>query len=349
MASYRSQLSVRLLQESEYQAWDDFVRATPAGTIYSLTAYLDTLCRATNGRFRVVVVEKGDEPVGGCALYERQTAHGTIAANRLLLYFHPVVVREYDTQYPSERTARHLAILETLESWLRQQPYDRVILHCRNLYDVRPFYAAGWGVTPSYTYEIAFDDLETAHGRIEQNLRRLIKRAEREGLGLTEDDDFDSFFKLHHEVHSRKNAPLYLPREPFARYVRDLRAASLGRLYHARLKSGESVASQLVLTGPFKMTHTVCAGAHGAYLKIGTTPFLRWKVCEDLHLLGYTGNDLTDAALNEVTRFKSQLGGELRQNFVLKRPDSSRFTWYSRYLAGRSLIGAAARKLLGRG
>ena len=69
------------------------------------------------------------------------------------------------------------------------------------------------------------------------------------------------------------------------------------------------------------MTHTVCAAADTEYLRFGTTPFLRWSVFEELSRLGYRANDLTDAALNPVTRFKSQLGGQLVCNLVLRRPD----------------------------
>ena len=82
------------------------------------------------------------------------------------------------------------------------------------------------------------------------------------------------------------------------------------------------VASQLMLVGPYPVSHTVCAGADEAYLKSGASAFLRWNAILSLHRDGYAANDLTDASLNPVTRFKSQLGGDLTPTLSVARTDS---------------------------
>ena len=65
------------------------------------------------------------------------------------------------------------------------------------------------------------------------------------------------------------------------------------------------------------------------------------RVFEALSALGYAANDLTDAALSPVTRFKSQLGGDLHLSLLLEGPRSRLYraghgavTW-ARQLAGR--------------
>ena len=55
---------------------------------------------------------------------------------------------------------------------------------------------------------------------------------------------------------------------------------------------------------------------------MGASAFLRWHSCLALARNGYVANDLTDAALNPVTRFKSQLGGELTPTWSISRSDS---------------------------
>ena len=55
-------------------------------------------------------------------------------------------------------------------------------------------------------------------------------------------------------------------------------------------------------------------------LNQGINSFLRWESFCHLNRMGYASNDLTDAALNSVTRFKSQLGGELKVHFFIQRP-----------------------------
>jgi hypothetical protein len=54
--------------------------------------------------------------------------------------------------------------------------------------------------------------------------------------------------------------------------------------------------------------------------------------------LGYAANDLTDAELNPVTHFKSQLGGNLETSLVLSGRDSGRFRSHTALLRG---VGAA--------
>ena len=67
------------------------------------------------------------------------------------------------------------------------------------------------------------------------------------------------------------------------------------------------------------------AAADPAHHKLGANAFLRWKTFEALAALGYKANDLTDASLNPVTHFKSQLGGELELAWVLQAPQSAMF------------------------
>jgi hypothetical protein len=157
---------------------------------------------------------------------------------------------------------------------------------------------------------------------------------------------------MHRQLHERKGAPLYLPEPAFERWFRRLQAAGLARLFHARLPDGRSIAAQITLLGSHPVTHTVSAAADAEFLNLGASAFLRWRAFERLAELGYRGNDLTDAALNPVTHFKSQLGGELQLALEVQRPDSARLRTGEaverRVRRARQLAGRAARALLGR-
>lgn len=318
-----ARVTVRLLDQAEYPAWDHFVAEAPAGSPYSTAEYLAVLCEATGASFRVLAAFRGEEIGGGVALYEVRGRLGRAVTPRLLLYYNGLVLERTDTRYPSLRTSRAVEVLTALEGWLRASGYPRLALKSRApIGDVRPFLEQGWSVRPGYTYIVPLTDLGAQWCLVEQNLRRLVTRCEREGLRLVEDDDFDSFFRLHEGTHQRKGADLYLPRPAFLGYFRRLRAAGRCRLYHARPADGRSVATQLVLTGAHRVCHTVCAGADPEFLRMGASAFLRWKSFEALAALGFTANDLTDAGLGPVTHFKSQLGGSLEAYFVLSLPDA---------------------------
>jgi hypothetical protein len=68
--------------------------------------------------------------------------------------------------------------------------------------------------------------------------------------------------------------------------------------------------------------HVAAAATDQEFHRSGVSAFMRWKSFEALSALGYAGVDLTDAALNPVSHFKSQLGGELRMTLLLDAPRS---------------------------
>lgn len=340
----------RFLASTEYPEWNRLVSSSPEGSIYSTTEYLDVLCSVTDARFRVLAAEKGGEIVGGIALYERRGLWGRYAAPRLLLYYNGPVIGLHDSKYPSEQSSRRTEILAALAEELEGAGYGRMVFrNLSSLQDVRTFIARGWRTWVSYTYVVPVSDLEAQWMLVEQNLRRLIQRCRREGVQLSEDGDFESFFRMHQGTHDRKKVSLYLPRAAFSRYFQRLKSQNLCRLYHARLPDGRSVSAQLVLLGPHPLTHTVCAGADPGFLRTGATAFLRWSVFEELSRMGYAANDLTDAALNPVSHFKSQFGGDLEPCFNLRGPESVMFRLQGMAAeaarCGRSAVGALARRV----
>lgn len=339
-----AKIEVRLLGTDEYDRWERFVAEAPGGNVYALPRYLDVLCAATDATYRVVAALRGGEILAGIALYERQNSAGTYVDSRLLLYYNGPIFAAPRSKYPSQNTSLYLKLVNALDAWIAEQGYAHVCLKSRgDVTDVRPFQEHGWSVEPAYTYEVALNDLDAAFGRVESNYRRLILRCERDGFQLVADDDFDTFFRLHNAIHERKSAPLYLPRARFRAYFEQLRERDLCRLYHARLPDGTAAASQLVLLGPHPVAHTVAAGATAEHLTSGASVFLRWKALEALAADGYTGNDLTDAALNNVTRFKSQLGGNLRLSMVLTRPPTAKWRLKQRAVASADFTKRSVR------
>ena len=336
----------RILPPCDFPRWNDLVQRSEEGAIYHTPEYLETLCEAAGGSFRILAVEKGDDIVGGVALYERASRAGAYVSTRHLLYYNGIVLRPYETRYPSERTSRHNETLEALAEGLSGLGLGSITLRCRSpLSDVRVLLARGWSARPNYSYVVPLADMEVLWSRMEQNLRRLVGRCAEQGVTITEDEDFDGFFRLHAQVHERKGARLYLPREAFQRYFARLRSRGIARLYHARISSGASVSTQLVLQGPHPVSHTVAAGADADHRNLGATAFLRWNVFQRLSRLGVTANDLTDAALNPVTHFKAQLGGDLTMCLLLESPESPRFRRDRRYRELAAAIRRGARRV----
>ncbi len=342
-----------VLPEARYDEWTRFVQSAPRGCIYQTPAYLRALCGATSGRFRILAVEKGEEIVGGIALYEETTGGGVHVSPRLLLYYNGPVLTALASRYPYRETSEHLKILDAMERWLRGAGYGRLSLKCApGMTEIRTFTSRGWTVTPTWSYVVPIVDLVETWGRIEQNLTRLVKRAKKEGVTVTEDEDFDSFYRLHLNTMDRKDRATYLSRERFETWFRTLHRQGLATLFHARLADGTAVATALVLLGEHAVAQTVSAAADAEHQGLGTNPLLRWASFERLHERGYRGVDLTDASLNPVTSFKGQLGGDLVMSLEVDAPRTLRFRTldlgeqvYHRLRAGAA---RAARRVLRR-
>ena len=316
----KASLAAGLLTESEFPSWNSLLEDSPEGSVYSSPAYLSALCEAAGGRFKLLAARRGEELLGGVAIYERDADARVRVSPRPLLFYNGIVLRDHATKYPSQRTSRVLEVMSVLEAALANSGYESFVLKNRpSITDARVFMAHGWSVRPGYSYVVPIADLPAAWDRVEQNLRRLVKRCGEQGVQLTDDEDFDSFYRMHAGTAERKGTPLYLPQPQFQKFFSTLHERGLCRLYHARLPNGQAVSSQLVFTGKHPVSHTVSAAADPAYLNSGATAFLRWKVFEALSAQGYAANDLTDAALNPVSHFKSQLGGNLELCLILER------------------------------
>jgi hypothetical protein len=317
-----SSVHARELRDSELDAWCAVLGRSAQGSVYGRPDYLAALCEATGASFRVIGVFLNDRLVGGVPLYERRQRAGTLIANRTLLYYNGIVLDLPTKKFHSDQTAQLQSVLAALERSLAGAGYAHVTLHNHgSLTDLRPFLARGWQSALSYTYVVSLADLTQQWERVDQNLRRLIRRCERDGVSYREDTDFDALFRLHWQTHRRKGAPLYLPETAFRRFFERVQRHGLARLGHAVLDD-KVIASQLMLAGPYPTSHTICAGADEDYLRLGASAFLRWHAFRALHRDGYLANDLTDAALNPVTRFKSQLGGDLTPTLSVSRTDS---------------------------
>jgi hypothetical protein len=314
-------IQVEPLSPSACDEWTCLVKSSPHGTVYALPEYLDALCTAAGGRYVVLGARRRGQLLGGVAVCESHSVYGPYVAPRPLLYYNGPVLRASSTRYPSETTARDIKVLTALADGLSRRGYARLTLAGPLAFeDARPFLAAGWAPSVRYTYVIDIADTAAQWGRVEQNFRRLVQRCEREGLVCVESDEADVLAELHEQTMSRKGGEVYLPPARFRSFLQAVCDAGLGRLFHARQPTGRTIASQLVLLSPGGVCHVAAAAADVEFLRTGASAFLRWKACEKLSTDGYRAVDLTDAALNKVTHFKSQLGGDLRPFIEVSAP-----------------------------
>lgn len=331
MVFMSGKILTRYLEPSEYEAWDRFVDTSPHGSIYSQSFFLQALCKAIGTQFRILGAYKGDELVGGIGLHYNPGKYGDMVHIRALLYYNGLVIHDFDSKYPSITASRQMEVTHAILDELESGRYASAQVATRSpLNDFRPFLARNWAVWPRYTYVVPIADPAEQWQHVEQNIRRLISRCERDGMRLECSDDVDAFYSMNRETYIRKGVKPYISQDKFVELYRELKAHDACQIYFAVTPDGQRAAGQLVLRTRHPVTHTWMAGSDPNLLQSGASAFLRWKVFEDLSKHGYRYNDLTDAMLEKVAKFKSQFGGRLEESFVVYREISSRLSMENR-------------------
>jgi hypothetical protein len=314
----------RILDREEYPTWDSCVLELSTASPYHNSRYLECLAAATDAEFRLLGCFLDGQLVGGIPLYKTNSRFGTIVTPRSFLYYNGPWTADFANMGIAKADRRKNDTLHALSKWFESANLSRVRLKLSpSLTDTRSLLADGWRIRPTYTYVVALADLDALWDRMDRHARRMVARAKENGLFISRNSHPDKLFEFHEDVHKRKGAPLYLPREKFTSFVQRLISEDIASVHHAHLESGEIVASQLVLGAGYSVAHTICAGSAPQHDNSGSNAFLRWEAFRYLAEKGTNFNDLTDAALNTVSRFKASLGADVTLTMVAERPDTS--------------------------
>lgn len=345
-------LSVRQIRTAEHEQWKQVLASAPEGSPYLLPEYLSAIAKATDRPTPTLIgiFENETDLVGGIGLYRYPVTFGEAASSRLMLYYNGPFLRPAKASVPYRREQYRRRLHTLLESYLRELDLQFIRFKARDVEcDYRHFIAKGWQAKPVYSYVVDLRNLDAAWDRIDNNLRRLIRRCDTAGMQFHTNGSFDSFFAMHFDTHKRKGAPLYLPRERFRNFVEEIVNRGQAKLFQVSLETGEPIASQLVLCGHHPVAHTICAGAYEVHQQSGCNALLRWRVCQWLASKGHHAVDLTDAHNPEVAKFKSQLGAELVCAMQVELPPSPAYVAATQSKDITNRVLGKVNQFLGRG
>jgi len=309
--------------QSGYAEWREVVGLAPEGSPYQLPEYLAALAEVTQTNYRLIGVYRDRELIGGIGLYLKQTYWGVDASPRVLLYYNGPFVKPSKSACPHRQEAFRREVHTVLQSHLRELGYRRIRFKVRQPEcDYRVFLQAGWRPRLVYSYVVDLHDLDAAWDNMDNNLRRLVRRCEKQGYTYTEEGSCDAFLDMHQHLEFQKQVPTYLPRPAFTRFIETLRACGIASLFQVNAPDGTPAASQLVIHGQHPIAHMLSAGAAPHALSSGCSALLRWRAFQTLVQRNCRGLDLTDAQVSSVAHFKSQLGGQVQLGIQLELPQS---------------------------
>jgi hypothetical protein len=174
-------MNYRILEESDYPKWDEFVDLSPQGSIYSKSFYLKSVGYA----FKIGVVEKDDEVIGGIVL----------AKNEVGVFSNPLFVKHLGVLYAID-------VEETRKGRDLKYKIDREIIsnmRCGKIwsYSFHPnfknwlnFYWNGYKQTTRYTYQIDFSKKSDFRANYGEKVKSPLRAAHKAKLVI---DDVDAF------------------------------------------------------------------------------------------------------------------------------------------------------------
>ncbi len=308
-------LNVRELEPSELNTWDRFVGQSPQGTIFSESLWLE-LCAFP---FRVLACYKGDDIVGGVAVFEDDSRKSTMG----IVPFTPFqgfLFRNNDFMNPPLREKLEkkvsIALIEALE-----RRYRNIILcHHYDFHDIRPFYFHTYGqqreytVTVRYTSVVDLRDIKRAWSRMDDNTRCEIHKGEKRGNTVRESDDFELFDDIHRRTLERQGIKRDMPTELLARMYARLKQENRCQLFLARDSAGSPTSGCLTIWDNKRAYHWL-AGSDPERRNDGSASLTLWSVFQRMSER-FQEIDLVGCNSPKRGAFKAGFGGTLRHYFV---------------------------------
>jgi hypothetical protein len=312
----------------EYASWNAFVAASPQGSVFSLTPYLEAL----GCRFRLLVVRRGKEIFAGVPL-----VRGNLGAYALPLFVKYAGVLFAPLPGNSlTQASRRYELHEQLLPVLRQYRSFE--------YNFHPAYDnwlalrwAGYRQSTLYTYRLSAERVGTWRHESHSRVRRHLRAADRRQLTCDVRANYDEgiYDLVMAPYRQRKTLPPK-GRAAMKRFVTSLMESGLARVWQAVSSDGVRQCAALV-PEDWQWVYLL---AHGCRAKADPTAntYLIAQIIEDA-LGRRLGFDFEGSVIPPIEHYYRGFGGDLTPY--------SRIWWPGLVSHSRRLCIAAARRVLG--
>jgi hypothetical protein len=322
-------LRVRTLARSDRPAWDAHVRASPQGTPFSLSSYLDAFA----ADYSVLVAESDGAIEAGLVL----------ARGALGLRTNPLFVKHLGVLYapfagkPVSRASRERRAAAALVSALRRHAsFDYT--DSPDFVDWLPFHWAGFAQETRYTYRIAPEQTATWREAADSRTRNDLRRAERAGLFPLDTMPTSAMVDLAAGTYRRRGARPPFNATRLAAAVDRLRAADMAEIVALADASGAPVAAALLVTDARAAFLTITGYADAA--PPGATALTIAHAIERAHARGLVF-DFEGSMIAPIESFYRGFGGTLTPYFRIWRRGPLNAVKHAGYGAARRLLGYA--------
>jgi hypothetical protein len=304
-----SEYRVRLLDENEWGAWNEFVKASPQGTLFHTSKWL----RTSGLPFRIYGCFKDDSLVGGMVV---EVLGHQIAGHTHHSPYLGVVLPPPSPKYLTTLTY-HKNILVALANYVYGQFRE---LSCRmspQVIDLQPFIWARYATSIRYTYRIELSDLDVAWRNMEDKRRNDIRKAERDGVTVESGGTMKDVLSLVEMSFERHQEKVHFA-EMAIRREKVLGADDQCRCFVAKDGAGQAIAGAFMVWDT-KSAYYLLGGYDPKSSHRGAGALAIWAAIRHAgETLGLQWFDFVGSTVRPVERFFRDFGGILTPHYVVE-------------------------------
>lgn len=209
-------MEIKYLNSINSNEWNDFVKKSPQGSIFSKTWYLDAL----KVKYSILcVIDENESILAGIVLAKNQI---NTYSNPMLDKYLGVILKE-EVNLTQKIISKQYKVLEFLAVELKQYKTFDYYFH-PEFKNWIPFYWSNFTQQTRYTYRIDFNkDIEQIQKSFHGNVRNDIKNAIKNNIKIIIDVEFDSFYKIINKTFLRQGSKAPFDRDKLHKFIKELR------------------------------------------------------------------------------------------------------------------------------
>jgi hypothetical protein len=298
------------------ELWDAFVTASPQGSVFSTSAWLESAAGAQGGVPIYLGVFENGRLSAGTAFIGMKRGPVRKATAPVLAPYCGFLYAPFSGTKPSEEESRNSACAATIIDYLIPRYGHIFLVQDPRITDVREFLWRGFSCPVRYTYLLDITAPDRLWERMERRVRTVIRNAET-SLALDGALDIGEFGGLYERTYRDRGNPPPIPRELVERLVERLIRGGAAEMRSVRDERGEPVAA-MVFTFDRRSVYALVSGTIPSKNPSGASSLLFWDAVQR-HAGLREKLDLVGANFRTIAFFKKGFGGALAPYFATER------------------------------
>ena len=309
-----SEMLVRPIEPNEWDSWDEFVGASPQGTVFHSTAWKQTVEKGGEGELAIWGCFEDRILCGGVVFLEREKHGQRTAVTPLLTPYCGLLLDEPAGEKFSDQVTRDMRVTTALAEALTEHFSYVNLMNAPAMHDVRPLSDAKFELIPRFTYLLNLSlPVDELWQRLDGSVRRQVRKAERLDFEITDNLNPAEGFTLFDSTFSRRGEANPISRAYFEEIVESERLRDSRRIFcairHGRLESF------IVSLSDSETTYYALAATDEGALSDGVSSYLVWEMIKTQAMDGMKTLDFVGANIPSIARFKEGFNPRLQIYF----------------------------------